>query len=325
MRILVAGTPEPAAIALRELLSSQHDIVGVLTRPDAPRGRGRTLHPSPVAAVADEAGIPALKFNKIDDDAQAAITDLAPDCIAVIAYGALVPESALQIAPHGWVNLHFSLLPRWRGASPVNAALRAGDTESGVSTFQIEAGLDTGDVLLQQAHPISFSDTADSLLTDLTYLGAKVLVTTMDGLADGSITPTAQNDDEATYAGKISTDDCRIDWSQSALQIHNFIRAISPRPGAWSMLGDDRIKLGPFARVIDGSDATDPHTRDEAGIPADPASLPAGSLMVAKQAVWIVTGDGLGELTTIQAPGKKAMPAADWARGARINTGEKFQ
>jgi methionyl-tRNA formyltransferase len=311
MRLIFAGTPEPAVVALERLLQTDHEVVAVLTRPDARRGRGRTLHPSPVSALAQEHGIEVLtpttlKAGTEDGEAiRTRLAELAPDAIPVVAYGNLVPEDLLDLPTHGWVNLHFSLLPAWRGAAPVQAAIRAGDDITGAATFRIEKGLDTGPVLGTVTETIRPTDTADDLLTRLAHSGADLLAATMDGLAAGAIVPQPQTG-EPTYAPKITTEDARIDWSRPAFAVDRHIRAHTPGPGAWTMLGGDRIKLGP---VTPGTEATD---------------LAPGEVRVDKNTVTVGTGSGAVTLGQAQPPGKKMMDAADWARGnAALQSGEQ--
>lgn len=312
MRLIFAGTPEPAVVALRRLLETDHEVVAVITRPDARRGRGRTLHPSPVSALAQERGIEVLtpttlKAGTEDGDAlRARLTELAPDAIPVVAYGNLITKDLLDVPTHGWVNLHFSLLPAWRGAAPVQAAIRAGDDITGASTFRIDEGLDTGPVLGTVTEPIRPTDTADDLLTRLAYSGADLLAATMDGLESGAIVPQPQTG-EASHAAKISTEDARIDWSAPAFAVDRHIRAHTPGPGAWTMLGEDRLKIGPVRLLSD-----------------DEESLPAGRLAVGRSEVHVGTGAGTVALGQIQPPGKKMMNAADWARGnAALQAGEQ--
>ena len=301
MRLIFAGTPEPAVVALERLLASDHEIIAVLTRPDARRGRGRTLHPSPVSALAQEHGIEVLtpttlKAGTEDGDAvRARLRELAPDAVPVVAYGNLIPEDLLDLPRHGWVNLHFSLLPAWRGAAPVQASIYHGDRTTGATTFRIDKGLDTGDVLGTLSDEIRDTDTADDLLTRLAYSGADLLVETMDGLANGTVTPTPQ-EGEATYAHKITTEQARIDWNEDAAAIDRHIRAHTPGPGAWTMIGEERFKVGPVTVTGD-------------------RELTPGEVAVSKNDVRVGTGSGDVALGTIQAPGKKMMAAADWARG----------
>jgi len=311
MRLIFAGTPEPAVVALERLLKTDHEVVAVLTRPDARRGRGRTLHPSPVSALAQEHGIEVLtpttlKAGTEDGDAiRTRLAELAPDAIPVVAYGNLVPKDLLDLPTHGWVNLHFSLLPAWRGAAPVQAAIRAGDDITGAATFRIEEGLDTGPVLGTVTEEIRGTDTADDLLTRLAYSGADLLAATMDGLEAGALVAEPQVG-EATYAPKITTGDARIDWSQPDFAVDRHIRAHTPGPGAWTTLLDDRVKIGP---VTPGSAVED---------------LAPGEIHVDKNTVSVGTGTGAVTLGLAQPPGKKMMNAADWARGnAALQSGEK--
>jgi len=282
-------------VALERLLASEHEVVAVLTRPDARKGRGRTLHPSPVKAVALEHGIEVLTPEKLDDDTAARLRDIAPDAIPVVAYGNLIPAGMLDIPTHGWVNLHFSLLPQWRGAAPVQAAIREGDASTGATTFRINEGLDTGDILDTLTDTISDDDTAGVLLERLAYSGADLLVRTMDGLESGTLTPKAQPE-EGTYAPKILTADARVDWAADSTVIDRAIRAHTPAPGAWTMRGEERFKLGPVTSV-------------------DSTELAPGQVAFGKNEVRVGTGTRDVVLSTIQAPGKKMMNAADWARG----------
>ena len=306
MRLIFAGPPEPAVPALRALIEHpDHEVVAVLTRPDARVGRGRSLKPSPVKEVAVEHGIEVIEPASLADaDARDRLRELAPDCIPVVAYGNLVPKDLLDLPRHGWVNLHFSLLPAWRGAAPVQAAIRAGDDITGAATFRIEEGLDTGPVLGTVTEEIRGTDTADDLLTRLAYSGADLLTATMDGLAAGALVPQPQTG-EATYAPKITTEDARVDWSQPDFAVDRHIRAHTPGPGAWTMLADDRVKVGP---VTLGADA----------------DLAPGEIEVRKNEVLVGTGTGAVVLGQAQPPGKKMMNAADWARGnAALQAGEK--
>ena len=297
MRLVFAGTPEPAAVALERLIASDHEVVAVLTRPDARRGRGRTLHPSPVKALALEHGIEVLTPESLtrDDAIREQLKELAPDAIPVVAYGNLIPADMLDIPAHGWVNLHFSLLPKWRGAAPVQAAIAAGDAVTGATTFRINEGLDTGDILDVLETEIGEAETSGELLERLAYAGADLLVQTMDALEAGTAAPTTQPD-EGTYAHKIAPADARVDWNQPAAVIDRGIRAHTPAPGAWTMCGDDRFKLGPVT-------------------PTGSGTLAPGEAAFGKNEVLVGTADGDVRLGKIQPPGKKMMNAADWARG----------
>lgn len=313
MRIVFAGTPEPALATLRALVASHHDVVGVITMPDARRGRGRTLHPSPVAAYAAECGIPVFKPEHIRGNSElvSQVAALQPEAIPVVAYGALITEPLLTLPPHGWLNVHYSLLPRWRGAAPVNAAIGHGDTETGISIFRLDAGLDTGDLLAQVAEPIHPDDTTDSLLTRLVEVGAQALIATLDQLEAGTATLTPQpdhTDPATTYAHKLVTADGKIDWAAPASDIDRHIRALTPAPGAWTMWGDNRVKLGPV-------------------VAAEPVDLAPGEVRILDhpQRVIVGTGDTPVALSSVQVPGKKMMNAADWARGVHNREGIVWQ
>lgn len=296
MRLVFAGTPDVAVPSLDALTASSHEVVGVITRPDAPAGRGRKLTPSPVALRAAELGLPVLKpVHPRDPDFQAALRDLNPDVCPVVAYGSLVPESALEIPVHGWVNLHFSLLPRWRGAAPVQRAIMAGDSTTGTTCFQLVRELDAGAIHDVETIPMP-DETAGELLDRLAQSGAAQLVRVMDAIAAGA-TPTPQSEEGVTLAPKLSTDEAHVDFDDDAAAVRNHIMGCSPDPGAWAMLGEMRVKLY-RARIADG-------------IHAEP-----GELVVTKRQVFVGTGDGIGvELLEVQAPGKRRMNAIDWARG----------
>lgn len=313
MRIIFAGTPEPAVVALQKLIESHHEVAAVITRPDARRGRGRSVHPSPVKVLAEEHGIEVLtpttlKQGTEDGDAlRARLAEIAPEAIPVVAYGNLITEDLLSLPKHGWVNLHFSLLPAWRGAAPVQAAIAAGDERTGATTFRIDRGLDTGDILATMEETIRPTDTADDLLTRLAYAGGDLLVETMNGLEDGSITPQPQAG-EVTYAHKISTEDARIDWTAQADVVDRHIRAHTPGPGAWTLLGESRLKVGPVSVV-------EPAELEELPDTTALTSLQPGEVHVANKEVMVGTGSAPVRLGQIQPPGKKMMNAADWGRG----------
>ncbi|MGP5660131.1 methionyl-tRNA formyltransferase [Corynebacterium falsenii] len=312
MKILFAGTPEPAAVALRHLIADErHEVAAVITQPDARRGRGRTLHPSAVAEVAAEHGIDTYKWPSLKsrtesgDEARAVLRQLADDgveAVAVVAYGNLIPEDLLNTFRHGWINLHFSVLPRWRGAAPVQAAIAAGDRTTGATTFRIEKGLDTGPMIGTITHEIGLADTADDLLTALTYAGRELLADSLAELADGTATLTPQDDGEATHAAKITSGDAQIDWSLPADQIQRIARAHTPAPGAWSMMAGQRYKIGLMMPL-------DPDFCLDATTPAP------GQVLTEAGKVIVGTGSAPLEIASIQPPGKKMMNAADWARG----------
>ncbi|HEX6151250.1 methionyl-tRNA formyltransferase [Nocardioides sp.] len=300
MRVVFAGTPEVALPSLEAIAASGHELVAVLTRPDAPAGRGRQLVSSPVAQRGEELGVPVLKPEHPRDPAfQDELRALAPDCCAVVAYGALLPQSALDIAPLGWVNLHFSVLPAWRGAAPVQHAILAGDEVTGATTFRIVRELDAGPVFGVMTETIRPRDTAGELLARLAEGGAGLLVATLDGLADGTLDPREQQPDGVTVAPKITVEDARIDWSAPAPAVDRLVRACTPSPGAWSTYDGERLKLGPVS------------------IAGDHDPLPPGGLEVTKHAVHVGTATAPVLLGDVKAFGKNWMPAADWARGLR--------
>lgn len=305
MRLVFAGTPEPALPSLRRLIESpRHDVVAVLTRPDAAAGRRGKPRPSPVAELALEHGIPLLRPERPNgDDFVAELTELAPDCCAVVAYGALLSERLLAVPRHGWINLHFSLLPAWRGAAPVQAAIAAGDTVTGATTFQIEPALDSGPVYGVVTEAVRETDTAGDLLARLADSGAALLETTIDGIADGSLTAVPQPAEGVTVAPKITVESARVRWDLPAHVVDRRIRAVIPNPGAWTMIGDLRVKVGPV--TVDKA-------AEEAG------KLQPGEIRVGRNSVHVGTGSHPVRLGQIQPPGKKPMNAADWARGARL-------
>jgi methionyl-tRNA formyltransferase len=302
VRLVFAGTPEPALPSLRRLIDSpRHEVIAVLTRPDAAAGRRGRPEPSPVAREALERGIPVLRPSRPNaDEFVAELADLAPDCCAVVAYGALLRDALLAVPKHGWINLHFSLLPAWRGAAPVQAAIAAGDTITGATTFRIEPSLDSGPVYGVVTEVIRPADTAGELLARLADSGAVLLSATLDGIADGSLTPQPQSTEGVSVAPKITVEEARVRWDLPAHVVERRIRAVTPNPGAWTMIGDLRVKLGPV-QVADG-----------------PTPLEPGSIHVDRKNVWVGTGSQPVRLGQIQPPGKKSMNAVDWARGARL-------
>jgi methionyl-tRNA formyltransferase len=307
MRIVFAGTPEPALPSLRRFIESpRHDVVAVLTRPDAAAGRRGRPRPSPVAELALEQGIPVLRPERPNgEEFVAALADLAPDCCAVVAYGALLRDGLLAVPRFGWVNLHFSLLPAWRGAAPVQAAIAAGDAVTGATTFLIEPSLDSGPVFGVVTETIRPTDTAGDLLGRLSNSGAVLLESTLDGIADGTLTAVPQPSDGITVAPKITVEEARVRWNLPAHVVDRRIRAVTPNPGAWTMIGDLRVKVGPVTVL------------DEAASDREP--LPPGAIRVERAGVLIGTASHPVRLGLIQPPGKKEMNAADWARGARLD------
>lgn len=307
MRLVFAGTPEVAVPALEALIASRHEVVAVVTRPDAPAGRGRKLVASPVAQFAEERGIPVLKPEHPRDPAfQQELAELRPDACPVVAYGALLPQSALDIPSHGWINLHFSVLPNWRGAAPVQHAIWAGDEVTGATTFRIVKELDAGPTFGLMTQTIRPDDTAGTLLAKLAEGGAGLLVATLDGIEDGSLEAREQPEDGVSYAPKISVEDAQVDWEDPALGVDRRIRACTPGPGAWTTLGGERMKIGPVT------------------IDPDHPALGPGELAVTKNAVHVGTGTHAVRLGEVKAFGKKQMAAADWARGVQLPAGTRL-
>jgi len=309
VRLVFAGTPEPALPSLRRLIESpRHDVIAVLTRPDAASGRRGKPAPSPVARLALDHDIPLLRPSRPNsDEFIAELADLAPQACAVVAYGALLSERLLAVPEDGWVNLHFSLLPAWRGAAPVQAAIAAGDSVTGATTFQIEPALDSGPVygvVTETVHP---TDTAGDLLERLSISGAALLETTLDGIGDRTLAPVPQPAEGITIAPKITVDAARVRWELPAHVVDRRIRAVTPNPGAWTMIGELRVKLGPVT-VADNSNGLAP-----------------GALRADREGVHIGTGSTPVLLGTIQPPGKKPMNASDWARGARLDESARAQ
>ena len=302
MRLVFAGTPQAAVTTLRALVASRHTVEAVITRPDAPAGRGRRVEPSPLAGVAAELGLEVLKPVRQNDPVfQARLREIAPDCCPVTAYGALIPEPVLAIPRHGWVNLHFSVLPAWRGAAPVQHAILHGDDITGATTFQLVKELDAGPVYGVLTEPVRPADTAGDLLDRLAVSGAELLVWTLDGIEDGTLRAVPQPTDGVSFAPKLTTDDARVDWKRPAHLIDRQIRGCTPDPGAWTEFDGARVKLWPVT-------STAPGGRFSAwGTP--------GELRVERGAVYAGTGSHPVRLGDVQPPGKRRMPAADWARG----------
>jgi methionyl-tRNA formyltransferase len=302
MRLVFAGTPATAVASLDALLKSRHEVAAVVTRPDAKAGRGLRVGASPVAERAEAAGVEVLRPGRpADPDFLARLRDIAPDCCPVTAYGALLPQSALDIPRHGWVNLHFSLLPAWRGAAPVQHAILHGDEITGATTFRIVKELDAGPVFGVLTEPVRPSDTAGELLARLAASGAELLVATMDGIESGELEARPQPPDGVTIAPKLSTEDARVRWEHPAAAVDRQIRACTPAPGAWTRLDGHRVKLGPVQ--LD---------------PAGPALAP-GELRAERRGVLAGTGSIPVLLGDVQADGKRRMPATDWARGLRLD------
>ncbi|GID92897.1 methionyl-tRNA formyltransferase [Amorphoplanes digitatis] len=306
MRIVFAGTPEVAVPSLDALAASSHEIAAVLTRPDAPAGRGRRLVRSPAGAWADERGIEVLTPQRPrEPEFQERLREIAPACVPVVAYGALVPPEALEIPEHGWINLHFSLLPAWRGAAPVQHAVLHGDEVTGASVFELEAGLDTGPVygtLTERIRPV---DTSGDLLGRLATEGAGLLVAVLDAIEAKTARAHPQPLDGISMAPKVTVDDARVRWADPAFAVDRRIRACTPAPGAWTTLRDERLKLGPVRPVANAA-----------------VTLAPGELLVERAQVLVGTATTPVILGEVRAAGKKPMSASDWARGLRLNPGE---
>ncbi|MGE5291067.1 MAG: methionyl-tRNA formyltransferase [Micromonosporaceae bacterium] len=320
MRLVFAGTPQAAVPALEALLASRHEVAAVLTRPDAPAGRGhrggshagRSVKPSPVAARAEEAGLEVLTPAKVRDPAFLdRLRQISPDCCPVTAYGALLPRVALDIPRHGWVNLHFSLLPAWRGAAPVQHAILHGDDITGATTFRLVDELDAGPVFGAVTEAIRPSDTTGDLLERLAVSGARLLVETLDGIESGQLEARPQPGDGVSFAPKITPADARIVWTRNAHAVDRLVRACTPDPGAWTLFRDMRVKLGPVTVLSEG-----PASGEHA---AGPGELHAG-----RDRVLVGTGSHPVVLGEVQPQGKRAMHATEWVRGLRLRDGERL-
>jgi methionyl-tRNA formyltransferase len=331
-KVLFAGTPDVAVPAL-ETLADRFDVVGVLTRPDAPSGRGKTLTPSPVKITAQKLGIPVLEGKPGSAEVLKFIADSGVEIAAVVAYGELLRQPVLDAVPLGWFNLHFSLLPAWRGAAPVQRAIWAGDAQTGVTIFKIDAGLDTGRIVSQSAVEIGPKETSGDLLDRLAVMGAPRLADAIESVAKGSAQFAVQPallDDSRKYAKKITADDAHIDFGATAVEIIRQVRACSPEPSAWAALADnansavkrfhiDEVALADSADVQAASAlqyANDVPATEEARV---------GQIVASKKHVWVRASDGFVEIVRITPPGKKTMTAADWARGARLEAGARFE
>ena len=320
MRLVFAGTPDTAVPVLDALLASRHEVAAVVTRPDAPTGRGRKVEASPVAQRAAAAGLEVLTPARVrDPEFLDRLRAIGPDCCPVTAYGALLPQAALDIPPRGWVNLHFSVLPAWRGAAPVQHAIAHGDDVTGASTFLIVRELDAGPVYGVVTEPVRADDTTGTLLGRLAHSGAELLVATLNGIEEGTVQAVPQPAEGVSFAPKINPDDARVDWKLPAHVVDRQIRACTPDPGAWTELDGVRLKLGPVALdPVDSADRGDP---DGSAAPPD---LAPGELQAARNAVLVGTGSRPVLLGDVQAPGKRRMTAPEWARGLRSGGPVRF-
>ncbi len=296
MRIAFAGTPEAAVPTLRALFESAHDVAFVVTRPDAPVGRGQVMTPSPIAEVAHEFGCRTIKPAKLVD-IKDEFADI--DCVVVVAYGNLVPRELLDVPTHGWINVHFSLLPHWRGAAPVQHAIMGGDDITGVSTFRIDEGLDTGPMLAYLTTSIGERETSSELLERLSREGGALALATLLGLENGSMHPLNQPLDGVSFAPKITVSDARVNWHHPALAVNRHIRAVTSEPGAWTMCGETRIKLGPV------------HVRN------DIDNIAVGVVLAHEKKVLVGTGSCAVELNTVQEAGRKPVDAVVWFNNRR--------
>jgi methionyl-tRNA formyltransferase len=309
MRLVFTGTPQTAVPSLEALLASRHDVVAVLTRPDAPAGRGRKVETSPVARRAASAGLEVLTPVRARDPLFLdRLRQIAPDCCPMVAYGALIPQAVLDVPAHGWVNLHFSVLPAWRGAAPVQHAILHGDDVTGASTFRVVAELDAGPVYGVLTEPVRPADTTGDLLDRLARSGAELLVATLDGIEDGTVEAVPQPAEGVSFAPKITPADARVDWKLPAHVVDRQIRACTPDPGAWTEHDGARLKLGPVT-------LTDP---------AEAEDLAPGEVLAGRRAVLVGTGSRPVRLGEVQAEGKRRMAGSDWARGLRSDGPVRF-
>ncbi|HEX6682886.1 MAG TPA: methionyl-tRNA formyltransferase [Candidatus Limnocylindrales bacterium] len=308
MRLVFAGTPATALPALDAIAASDHELVAVVSRPDAPSGRGRRMVRSPAAAWADERGIEVLTpARPREPEFLDRLRTIGPDCVPIVAYGALVPKEALTIPRFGWINLHFSVLPAWRGAAPVQHAVLHGDDFAGASVFQLEEGLDTGPVFGTLTEPISPADTAGDVLERLAVDGAGLLVSVLDAIEARSAQAVPQPREGISLAPKITVEDAQVRWSEPAFAVDRRIRATTPAPGAWTIFRGERVKLGPVTPVPDGP------------------PLRPGDLLAEKHRVLAGTATCPVRLGEVRASGKKPMSAVDWARGVRVSGQDRFQ
>ncbi|EMG9898231.1 methionyl-tRNA formyltransferase [Enterobacter hormaechei] len=301
LRIIFAGTPDFAARHLDALLTSGHQIVGVFTQPDRPAGRGKKLIPGPVKVLAETHGLPVFQPASLrPEENQKLVADLNADVMVVVAYGLILPKAVLDMPRLGCVNVHGSLLPRWRGAAPIQRALWAGDAETGVTIMKMDVGLDTGDMLYKLACPITAEDTSATLYDKLADLGPQGLIETLQQLADNTATPEVQDEAQVTYAEKLSKEEARIDWSLSAAQLERCIRAFNPWPMSWLMIDEQPVKVWK-ASVINGNASAEPGTIIDAS----------------KNGIQVATGEGILNLESLQPAGKKAMSAQDLLNSRR--------
>jgi methionyl-tRNA formyltransferase len=307
-RIVFIGTPETAAFSLRELLHAPDPVVGVVTQPDRPAGRGQKRHETPVRKIAEAHRIPILVPEKLRaEEFLNALGSWRPDLIVVVAYGRILPPQVLALPPEGCLNVHYSLLPRYRGAAPVAWAILNGEKETGVTTMKLVEKMDAGPVLLQEAIPLLPDDTAASLQSRLSPLGAKLLLETVRRLKEGSVSPIPQKEEEATYAPMIKKEDGRIDWTEPARALERRVRALSPWPSAYTEWRGKLLKIH-RAAVVEG---------EEGGLAGEVIRADSGGL-------WVVTGEKVLSLEEVQAENKKRLPVSEFLKGARLEKGERL-
>ncbi|CAI8820723.1 methionyl-tRNA formyltransferase [Kosakonia quasisacchari] len=301
LRIIFAGTPDFAARHLDALLSSEHQVVGVFTQPDRPAGRGKKLMPSPVKVLAEEKGLQVFQPASLRaEENQQLVASLNADVMVVVAYGLILPKAVLVMPRLGCINVHGSLLPRWRGAAPIQRSLWAGDAETGVTIMQMDVGLDTGDMLFKLACPITEEDTSATLYDKLAELGPQGLIATLQQLAQGTAQPQVQDETQVTYAEKLSKEEARLDWSLSAAQLERCIRAFNPWPMSWFVVDEQPVKVWK-ASVI----------------PSKPTEKPGTIVETSKAGIQVATADGILNLESLQPAGKKAMSAQDLLNSRR--------
>lgn len=306
MNVVFAGTPEFAVRSLEALFDSPHQVTGVLTRPDRPAGRGLKPAAPPVKRLAAERGVPVYQpANLRDAGVQEELRRRRPDAIVVAAYGQILPQAVLDIPRYGGVNVHASLLPRWRGAAPIQRALLAGDAETGVSIMQMDAGLDTGPVLLRESIPILAEDTGGSLHDRLAELGGRLVVQALDALEAGRLKPVPQEAEFATYAPKLEVKEFSVSWRESALAVCRRVRALNPSPGASASLRGVKLKIWRST------------TAPGQGAPGEVLKADASGL-------WVACGEGVLSITELQRSGGTRLPRADFLRGFHISTGDRF-
>ena len=301
MRLVFAGTPDFAATGLKALIAAGHTIVGVYSQPDRPAGRGRKLQPSPVKQVALDHEIPVFQPETLKTaEAQKQLADLKPDVMIVAAYGLILPKAVLDIPTHGCLNIHASLLPRWRGAAPIQRAIAAGDAETGITIMQMDEGLDTGAMLLKSLTAIDTSDTGGSLHDRLAELGGKAIIKALELLKKGELTGEPQNDDLACYASKLSKTEGHIDWATDATAIERLVRAFNPWPGTYTDLGDQRIRIHEARALVTDSDA-----------------FPGTVVHRDRDGIDIACGNGTLRITRLQLPGSRAQSVNDLINGGK--------